>query len=205
MADQNPLRGALREIKRTAQLRVLPPRAAAFQWRARRLARRLDDQFTLTSATRPADLATLLALAAGRRRVAELGTATGWTAISLALADPRLEVLTYDPFDRPERLRYLDLVDPSVCARIQFFAARGVVGPPDKEPVDLLYVDSSHRREDTIAEVRAWRSALAPAGLIVFDDYVHPHFPGVREAIEALGLEGRQQGTLFVHEIGPSD
>jgi predicted O-methyltransferase YrrM len=200
MKDESALRATVAELRRATRLRVLPPRVAAFQWRAGRLARRLDDRFTLVSATRPADLAKLLELAVGRHRVAELGTATGWTAISFALADPERQVLTYDPSDRPERIRYLDLVDSRVRARVQFFGARGVVGPPDRQPIDLLYIDSSHRRDETIAEVKAWRSALAPGGLVIFDDYTHALYPGVREAIEALGLDGKQQGTLFVHE-----
>ena len=48
----------------------------------------------------PRRLATLLALAADSRHVVELGTAQGWTAISLAIAHPEREVVSYDPFQR---------------------------------------------------------------------------------------------------------
>ena len=37
--------------------------------------------------------------------------------------------------------------------------------------------------------------------MIVFDDYTHPDFPGVREAVTELGLQGEQRGTLFVHPV----
>ena len=47
---------------------------------------------------------------------------------------------------------------------------------------------------------------LARAGArIVFDDYDHPDYPGIREAIEALGLTGHARGTVFVHEVPRGD
>jgi predicted O-methyltransferase YrrM len=180
---------------------LLPPRVAWFQVRARRLARRSGDMFSLTSVTRPRDLRTLLAVARGRRRVVELGTATGWTAISLALADPERSVLSCDVVRRDEPERYLNLVGDEVRAQVQLAIRAGSDGPHDGAAVDLLYIDSSHEREETIAEVRAWRPVLPAGSVIVFDDYTHPHFAGVREAVAELGLAGRARGTLFVHPV----
>jgi predicted O-methyltransferase YrrM len=180
---------------------VLPPPVARFQIRARRLARRTNDVFSLTSATRPSDLRTLLTVARGRHRVIELGTATGWTAISLALADPERTVLSCDIAEREEPQRYLGLVTSETRARIELACRPGSDGPPDDSAVDLLYIDSSHERDQTIAEVQAWRPVLRPGAAIVFDDYTHPGFPGVSEAIARLGLSGEQRGTLFVHHI----
>jgi predicted O-methyltransferase YrrM len=195
------LRHRLVEARWLASLVVLPPRVAWFQLRARRQARRTSDLLSLTSVTRPRDLRTLLSLARARRRVVELGTATGWTAISLALADPGRSVLSCDIVERPEPARYLNLVDASVRARITLAIHSGSDGPLDGGGVDLLYIDSSHERRQTIAEVRAWRPALGPGAAIVFDDYTHPDYPGVREAVQELGLTGRLRGTLFIHEV----
>ncbi len=201
MTDKSVTTRAVRELVR---LRVLPPHVARFQWRARRRARELGDDFALESSTRPADLAKLLKIANGRDRVVELGTANGWTAIALALDAPSRLVRTYDPFDRPERSAYLELVSAHVRERIAFIGEPGRVGPRTEDGgggetgIELLYIDSSHEREETVAEVRAWEEALAPGALIVFDDYGHPHYPGVRAAIEDLGLRGRTVGTLYV-------
>ena len=65
------------------------PRVAVFRARARRAARIARHEFALAAATSAADTAVLLELARGRQRAVELGTAAGWTAISLALADRR--------------------------------------------------------------------------------------------------------------------
>jgi len=141
----------------------------------------------------------LLKLTRGRSRVVELGTATAWTAITFALDDRRRRVVTYDVIEREEAKRYLDLVGPDVRERIELVVAPGCTGPRGQQPVDLLYIDSSHTREHTIAEVRAWQPYLRSGAPILFDDYTHPDYPGVREAIEELGLEGELRGKLFIH------
>jgi hypothetical protein len=193
------LRHQLAEARWAAQLVVLPPPVARFQLRARRVAWRGQDYLSLMSSTRPPDLRTLLALARGRERVVELGTATAWTAISLALGASQRHVITYDITPRPEPDRYLGLVGASVRARVERVIAPGSDGPRDAAPVDMLYIDSSHEREQTIAEVTAWQPVLRPGAPIVFDDYGHPDYPGVAEAVAELGLRGELRGTLFVH------
>jgi cephalosporin hydroxylase len=198
------LRHWIAELRWAGRLVVLPPRVALFQLRARRLAWRHADYLSLTSVTRPGDLRALLKLAQGRRRVVELGTATGWTAIALALDDPARRVVSFDVEARAEPQRYLGLVGASVQRRIELITAPGSDGPRDPDPVDMLYIDSSHERDQTIAEVRAWRPVLAPGAPIVFDDYTHPDFPGVAEAIAELGLSGEQRGTLYIHHLPPT-
>lgn len=201
-AGADRLRHRVAEVRWAVPLARLPPRVASFQLRARRLAWRSQDYMSLMSATRPGDLRTLLTVAAGCERIVELGTATGWTAISLALASPQRRVITYDITHRPEPERYLGLVPASVRDRVEIVIAPGADGPRDDRPLDMLYIDSSHEREQTVAEVLAWRPVLRPGAPVVFDDYGHPDFPGVAEAIAELGLGGRTHGTLFVHRAG---
>ena len=64
--------------------------------------------------------------------------------------------------------------------------------------MDLLFIDSSHEREPTLAEVAAWRPALAPGALVVFDDYGHPDYPGVAEAVAELGAVGEARASLYL-------
>jgi predicted O-methyltransferase YrrM len=165
-----------------------------------RLAARRNDEFALVSGTRPRNLLTLLAAARECKRVVELGTGSGWTAITFVLADPQRSVVSYDVIAR-EPDQYLRLIPARYRGRITFVIGPGERGPPDEGAVDLLYIDSSHARDDTIREVTAWRPVLHAGSVIVFDDYAHPDYPGVREAAEALGLVGEQHGDLFVHRV----
>ena len=181
------------------QLRLLPPRVALLQMRARVRARRLGDVFSLTSATTPNKLGLLLRLAQRRRYAVELGTGTAWATIGLAVADPLREITSFDVVARPEREQYLALLGEQDRSRIELVDAAGATGPRSRRPVELLYVDSSHDGEQTVAEFRAWEPVLAPGALVVFDDYDHPDYPGVREAIEDLRLTGEQRDFVFVH------
>lgn len=180
-------------------LRALPWCVARFYWRARRHARRRGDRFSVASAARPGELAQLLALADGRHAVVELGTGTAWSAIALALGDPARQVLSYDPSPRAERESYLDLAGPAARERIELRAEPDTRGPHHGDPpAELLFIDSEHERQPVLAAFAAWRHALAPGAVVVFHDYAHPDYPGVRQAVVELGLDGLQVGGLFV-------
>jgi predicted O-methyltransferase YrrM len=201
-----PARDARLLASRLPALRALPLQTAWFQARALLLAIRLGDEFAIESATRAADVANLLDLATGRRSIVELGTATGWTTASFALADPGRRVLSFDPVVQAHRERYLALRPARARERITLVQAPGVDGPEHADgSVDLLFVDSTHERDDTIAELEAWRPHLAPGALVVLHDYDNPAFPGVRAAVEALGLPGRPEHGSFVWTTSQAD
>jgi predicted O-methyltransferase YrrM len=178
---------------------VLPLRVARFLWRAHQRAHRLGDDFSLASAARPDELAELLAVARGRTTIVELGTGTAWSAIALALDDGARTVVSYDPVARIERLAYLDLAGDAVRDRIDLRDEPDTRGPRGGDPpVEVLFIDSLHERDSVLAAFRAWRGALAPGAAVVFHDYGHPRYPGVRDAVVELGLVGRESGGLFV-------
>jgi cephalosporin hydroxylase len=121
--------------------------------------------------------------------------------ISLALADRQRTVMSYDPIERSARELYLQLTSSSARDRITLVLAPGADAAQPRRMVDLLYIDSSHNREETIREVRAWQPFLAGGALLVFDDFTHPEYLGVQEAVTQLRLSGEQRGTLFVYRV----
>src|SRR4051812_11047237 len=189
-------------LDRLCHLAGLPLPIAIFQARAVIRAARSGDAFALQAASRPSDVRELLRLARGRRTVVELGTATGWTTASLVLADPARTVTSYDPVVQPGRAGYLALVSPRARARLSFVQDTGASGAAqwNGPPVDLLFIDSTHTREDTLAEFHAWRPSLAPGARVVFHDYDNPAFPGVAEAVRELALPGEVTGGSYVAE-----
>jgi len=182
--------------------RALPHRAALFQARAMLRAARLGDDWALQSSTRPGDVAALLRLAGGRRNAVELGTATGWTAGALLLAEPERRLASYDPVEREHRAAYLALLPAAARERLTLVKAPG--HDARGEDVDLLFVDSSHDRDATVAEVRAWQPRLAPGALVVLHDYGNPAYPGVADAVAELALDGRPQAGMYVWHARPS-
>ena len=177
---------------------ALPARAALFQARAMLRAQRLGDDWALRSSTRPADVAELLRLARGRRRAVELGTATGWTSGALLLTEPERRLMSFDPVVREHREAYLALLPRRARERLELVAAPG--HEARGEGIDLLFVDSSHDRDATVAEFDAWRPRLAPGALVVLHDYGNPAYPGVAEAVEQLGLGVREHAGLWLWE-----
>jgi len=185
-------------VREAARLRAAPRPVAAFYARAWWTAVRTRDRFTLDSASRPSDVVNLLALAEGQVATVELGTGTAWTTIALALADDRRRVLSYDPVVRAERDRYLELVPPATRERIELYATPAEEATPPAGSVGFLFIDCAHYRKETADAFRAWEAAVAPAGVVAFHDYDHPVYPGVREAVEELGLAGEVAGGVFV-------
>jgi hypothetical protein len=177
--------------------RRLPPRVALFYVSALALAAVRRDRFTLASATRPDDLAKLLDLAEGSRTVVEVGTGPGWSALALALADPQRRVISFDLESRRAET-YARLVARSVRERVTFILTAGAEGTRQAESVDFLFIDSSHELDETVETFEAWRPKLVPGAVVVFHDYGDPHYPGVKQAVSQLGLDGEVSGDVFI-------
>jgi hypothetical protein len=60
----------------------------------------------------------------------------------------------------------------------------------DAKPVGLLYVDGDHTKEGAKLDIVSWAPHLAPGARIAVDDYGHPDWPGVGEAVDELVAEG---------------
>jgi predicted O-methyltransferase YrrM len=190
-------------VAHNRQLIGLPPKVALFYARSRRLARRRHDEWSLHSSTKPADLRELIRIAKGRREVVEIGTGTAWTSAALALADRKRTITTFDPIVRGEREWYIGLAGIPVRKRVTFESADGEAGAEDYDGrPSLLYIDGSHERERTIGTFMAWRPKLAPGAIVAFHDYSNPVYPGVREAIGELGLNGEVIGEFYVWKAG---
>lgn len=58
------------------------------------------------------------------------------------------------------------------------------------KPVGLLYVDGDHTKEGARRDIEVWAPHLAEGAVIAVDDYGHPDWPGVGEAVDELVAEG---------------
>ena len=104
---------------------------------------------------------------------------------------------SYDIVER-DRAPYLELVPDPVRSRITFVTAAAEDGPGDACDVELLFVDSSHERDPTLAQIAVWRPVLAPGALVVFDATGTPDYPGVAQAVAALGATSGDRASVDV-------
>jgi predicted O-methyltransferase YrrM len=178
-------------------VRLLPPRVALFYIVALAVAAVSRDRWTLMSATRPNDLRKLVDLAAGARSVAEIGTGPGWSALALALVHPERRVTSFDVEEVPAQ-RYARLVPRSVRDRVTFIRSAGAEGAASAPESEFVFIDSSHRLDETLETFRAWQGNLRSGGLVAFHDYGNPQYPGVEQAVAQLGLDGRVDGELYI-------
>jgi predicted O-methyltransferase YrrM len=70
----------------------------------------------------------------------------------------------------------------------------------ESRPVGLLFVDGDHSKEGARRDIEAWAGHLAPGAIIAVDDYDHPDYPGVREALEELVTEGLIEPVQVFHD-----
>jgi predicted O-methyltransferase YrrM len=195
---RSALQRAQRLALQAASLARLPRPVAAFWMRAMRRAQAEHDTWSIDVACRPAELRVLLDALGDAPRVAEIGTAAGWTTACIALARPGREVHSWDVEAHPERERYLALLDAADRGRVHLHDRPGGLGPADPPPVDAVFIDSSHELGETMATFRTWERAVAPGGVIAFHDYDDDDYPGVTQAVAELGLRGVVRGHLFV-------
>ena len=52
----------------------------------------------------------------------------------------------------------------------------------DRGPFRLFSVDGCHTAEHTLSDLQTARDCIAPGGVVILDDYMQPHWPGVTEA-----------------------
>jgi predicted O-methyltransferase YrrM len=91
-------------------------------------------------------------------------------------------------FGMMDRIRVLAL--PTTGAADQFAAAS----------VDLLLLDAAHDFASVRADLAHWYPKLKPGGFLACDDY-HANWPGVLQAIEDCGLQGRLIApSLWLHQ-----
>jgi hypothetical protein len=66
--------------------------------------------------------------------------------------------------------------------------------------VGLLFVDGDHSKEGARRDIEAWAPHLAEDARIAVDDFEHPDWPGVKEALDELVAEGVLEPYEVFHD-----
>jgi predicted O-methyltransferase YrrM len=179
------------------------------QWRFDLLERgvaRLGDQWDFADNV---TIAHAFARLAAPKRVLEIGVRRGFCTAAVAAAAPDVELHLVDPW----LADYSNVPNPGPDFVRRQLVACGHRGPlhihngdshvvlPDlfsRQPdllFDLILVDGDHTAAGAMQDLVETAPRLAPGGLVVFDDLMHPNYPhlvGVwREYIERAGTRAR--------------
>jgi hypothetical protein len=82
---------------------------------------------------------------------------------------------------------------------IQSFSA-DAAGTWSGPPIGLLFVDGDHSYEGARGDITGWARHLADGAVIAVDDYGHPDWPGVKEAVDALVAENFLAPVEIFHD-----
>lgn len=151
----------------------------------------------------PAELEKLVELAVNRH-VLEVGSFMGLSAYGMACVARR--VTCVDTFraisSGQQQMDSVQTLDAFMAATSRFNNVSVVVGTSESAAAgtavpaqfDMVFLDAMHTYEDVKADIARWYPRVRPGGLMVFHDYGHGDFPGVKQAVDELF--GPQQNTV---------
>jgi len=202
-----------RKVERSGPSRYsAPPKSkfpfpASFRW----VVGATPDEIAMT-------LADFAAAVPADQEIVELGVFQGRTALIMAWGAGQgngAHVTAVDAWDLPGNTYHPPFTDPSTrhtayanvenlgygerVSLVNAFAA-GVGGGWQRRDVGLLFVDDDHSTEGVRAAFEAWSPHLADGAVIAFDDYGHPDWPGVKQAVDELVDNGQVEALEIFHD-----
>ena len=169
---------------------------------------RLAALYGLVSADVGEALAHLASVVPADEAIVEIGSFRGKSTCYLAAGSKDgfgAKVFAVDPWDTPGNASgRFGFAEPSTRQRFDEqvrsmrFASRVTalqgfsadVAKRWKGPlVGLLFIDGDHAEASVRADFEAWKPKLRDGAMVVFDDYLSPKNPGVKKAVDSLGLD----------------
>jgi predicted O-methyltransferase YrrM len=204
-----PVAPAEPRMRRTATR----PRSAPSSERTNRMSRfPFSQEFKHVRGATPDEIGMALAdfatMVPADREIVELGVFNGRTALILAWGAGQGEgahVTAVDPWDTEGNVYSPPFTDAESRVWADYWVR--TLGYEDRislvqgfsqdvgadwagPPVGLLFVDGDHTKEGARRDIETWAPHLAPGARIAVDDYHHPDWPGVHEAVDELVAEG---------------
>lgn len=156
------------------------------------------------------------------QEIVELGVYQGRTALIMAWGAGQgngAHVTAVDAWDLPGNTYHPPFTDPATREQayrnveglgysdritlVHEFAADVAPSWRSKDVekrVGLLFVDDDHSYEGAKAAIEAWAPHLAPGAVIAVDDYGHPDWPGVAQAVDELVDNGLLAPIEIYHD-----
>jgi len=129
----------------------------------------------------------------------ELGVCGGGGSLHLALGHPRGKVIGVDfQYDHPEQIEHIK----ETCKNFHFWGGDSILSALQIRgsklakalDVDILFIDTDHTYDRTLAEFKAWRYYLSKNAVVCFDDLFRP---GMEEAWNEI--PGKKLRFDFLH------
>jgi predicted O-methyltransferase YrrM len=161
---------------------------------------------TISTSLTQAETDELRRLAKKGKTVLEVGSAFGYSAISMALAGAR--VVAVDPHQWLNSLGIMasNVDDYNVSDKVEIRIADSRQIMPTLvalgQKFGLVWIDGDHEASAVAHDVEWARKLLKPTGTLAVHDYDEATCPGVRQALDAWKVPPRLVDTLAVYGPG---
>ncbi len=158
------------------------------------------------------ETAVLQQLAAAAGNILEVGSAFGYSAIAMALANPAAHVTAVDPHNQlgshpvaggSREIMTGNLAAYGVTGRVTMLVATSQEVLPGLEPgsFDLVFIDADHMEAAVAHDVEWALKLLRPRGVLACHDLDEWSCPGVRAALDKVFDHPMPTiDTLFVYQ-----
>ena len=118
-----------------------------------------------------------------------VGAGHGTSSLAMAEACPEAEIYSIDSntgFLKYERdtFKMAGIKTPH-----QIHSNSHDPGLEFEHEADLIFIDADHREEEVRADILKWIKYICNDGIMVFHDYDHANYPGVKTAVDELMAE----------------
>ena len=120
------------------------------------------------------------------RRGAELGVWDGAFSATLLAQFPSLTMYAVDVVIRP-KFAALGRKYPDRLITLNMRTTEAARAVPDGS-LDFVFIDADHSYDAVAADIAAWRGKVRSGGILCGHDYGHVRFPGVKRAVDEVGL-----------------
>lgn len=79
------------------------------------------------------------------------------------------------------------------------------IAPTGLPAYDVLFIDTDHSYERTLAELRLWSQCIRPDGVIFLHDIENPLYPGVRQAVAEFTATSGIVATIHRGSFGMAE
>lgn len=139
----------------------------------------------------PKDLALCIALAreiSSSPNLLEIGVWKGGWAVGVLRGIENAHVVGIDPYPGeayPVREEALSTIESQgLASRFNLIDShQNLIESGLPSMFDLVHIDGHHTEKSVLRDAVFAHEALTPNGVIVFDDHLHPAFPGIRSAL----------------------
>lgn len=137
-----------------------------------------------------------LVLLAANREVLELGSFEGLSAWGMAVSAKHITCV--DTFRAnsagQQQMPQLTTLDAFKKATARFNNVAHFVGTSEEASrsnvispnFDMIFIDATHTHPEVRDDTQRWWPKLRPGGVMVWHDYGHGDFPGVKQAIDEI-------------------